>query len=82
MSSSSHIYISYLFVLVAEFTIYFVVIIYRTILTLLCSMILAAPRVFLTKCLLEIMSRNGNYNVASVLEMTATVEPRFNRTSI
>ena len=33
----------------------------------------AAARVFLTKCLLEIMSR-----IASVLEITATVEPRFN----
>ena len=40
-------------------------------------MIFAAARVFLTKCLLEIMS-NCNYNVVSVLEMTATVEPRFN----
>ena len=41
----------------AEFIIYFVVIIYRIILTLLCGMIFAAAMVFLTKCLLEIMSR-------------------------
>ena len=45
------------FGLAAEFIIYFVVFIYRTILTLLCSMIFAAARVFLTKCLLEIMFR-------------------------
>ena len=46
------------FCIAAEFIIYFVVIIYRTILTLLiCSMIFAAASVFLTKCLLEIMYR-------------------------
>ena len=75
----SHLYQLFLihyfcFGLAAEFIIYFVVIIYRTILTLPCSMIFATGRVFLTKCLLEIMSRIS-YNVALVLEMTATVEP-------
>ena len=47
---------SFSFGLVAEFNIYFVLNIYRMILTLLCSMIFAAARVLLTKCLLETMS--------------------------
>ena len=65
----------------AEFIICFefVVIIYRTILSLLCSMIFVAARVFLTKCLLEIICLDLYYSVASVLEMTATVEPQFNK---
>ena len=56
----SHLYQLFLvhyfcFGLAAEFIIYFVVIIYRTILTLLCSMIFAAARVFLKKMSLEIV---------------------------
>lgn len=42
--------------LVAEFIIYFVLLIYRMILALICSMIFAAARVLLTKHLLETMS--------------------------
>ena len=58
----SHLYQLFLvhyscFGFAAEFIIYFVVIIYRTILTPLCSIIFAAASFFLTKCLLEIMSR-------------------------
>ena len=58
----SHLYQSFLvhyfcFGFAVDFIIFFVVIIYRTILTLLCSMIFATARVFLTKFLLEIMSR-------------------------
>ena len=78
MSRSSHIYISYFW--------------YTTSLCLcchylwddfnsaICSLIFAAAKVFLTKCILEIYNyfKNCNYNVVSVLEMTATVAPRFN----
>ena len=86
MSSSSHIYISYfwyitsLLVLLRSSSSTLLSLFIRRVLNSAVQYDFCCSKGFSNKMSTGDYVSNCNYNVVSVLEMTATVEPRFNET--